>query len=326
MSDSFLASRGFPYLVQNNERRNVKVAILGCGPSGLLAAHACYISDVEFDIYSKKRKSELFGSQYLHNPIPQLTPLSDQGVPVKYITLGTPEEYRRKTHGKWWDGHVAPEEFEPDHTAWDIRQAYDMLWSLYWRKIQNYDVKEASLALQAFPDEAVSYDLEQNEVLGIGNKKNQYDLIVSTIPRTIWEREGDEFIFSEGWALGDAPERGIFVEEVLKLMGENGGGFLPSVNGEMPDNHIICDGTTGASWTRLSKVYGYATVEWPHHVPKPHPLATRVTKPLHYTPGPSQGDVPNSEWLHVGRYGEWKKGVVVTDAFDEVYKKIQEMK
>lgn len=304
----------------------MKVAILGCGPSGLLAAHACYISDVEFDIYSKKRKSELFGSQYLHNPIPQLTPLSDQGVPVKYITLGTPEEYRRKTHGKWWDGHVAPEEFEPDHTAWDIRQAYDMLWSLYWRKIQNYDVKEASLALQAFPDEAVSYDLEQNEVLGIGNKKNQYDLIVSTIPRTIWEREGDEFIFSEGWALGDAPERGIFVEEVLKLIGENDGGFFSSVNDGMPDNHIICDGTTGASWTRLSKVYGYATVEWPHHVPKPHPLATRVTKPLHYTPGPSQGDVPNSEWLHVGRYGEWKKGVVVTDAFDEVYKKIQEMK
>ena len=304
----------------------MKVAILGCGPSGLLAAHACYISDVEFDIYSKKRKSELFGSQYLHNPIPQLTPLSDQGVPVKYITLGTPEEYRRKTHGKWWDGHVAPEEFEPDHTAWDIRQAYDMLWSLYWRKIQNYDVKEASLALQAFPDEAVSYDLEQNEVLGIGNKKNQYDLIVSTIPRTIWEREGDEFIFSEGWALGDAPERGVFVEEVLKEMGENDGGFFSSVNDGMPDNHIICDGTTGASWTRLSKVYGYASVEWPHHVPQPHPLASRVTKPLHYTPGPSQGDVPNSEWLHVGRYGEWKKGVVVTDAFDEVYKKIQEMK
>ena len=325
MSDSFLASRGFPYLVQNNERRNVKVAILGCGPSGLLAAHACYISDVEFDIYSKKRKSELFGSQYLHNPIPQLTPLSDQGVPVKYITLGTPEEYRRKTHGKWWDGHVGQDEFEPDHTAWDIRQTYDKLWHLYWRKIKDFDIKDLSWEHQAHPDAAVSYTLGMNSDIGISGG-NEYDLVVSTVPRTLWERNGDEFIFSEGWALGDAPERGVFVEDILKEMGEIDGGFFYSVDGGMPNNYIICDGTSETAWTRLSKVYGYATVEWPHHVPQPHPLATRVTKPLHYTPGKSQGRVPSRNWLHVGRYGKWEKGVVVTDAFDEVYKKIQEMK
>lgn len=303
----------------------MKVAILGCGPAGLLAAHACYISDVEFDIFSKKRKSELFGSQYLHNPIPELTDYRDDGVPVKYITLGTPEEYRRKTHGKWWDGQVAPEEFEPDHTAWDIRQAYDRLWNLYWRKVTNFDINAASHALQAYPDEAVSYEIGMNSCIGIKGK-DEYDLVVSTVPRTLWKREGDEYIFSEGWALGDAPERGVFVEEVLKEMGENDGGFFSSVNDGMPDNHIICDGTSDVPWTRLSKVYGYASVEWPHHVPQPHPLATRVTKPLHCTPGPSQGQAPSRNWLHVGRYGQWEKGVVVTDAFDQVYKKLQEMK
>jgi hypothetical protein len=303
----------------------MKVAILGCGPAGLLAAHACYISDVEFDIYSKKRKSELFGSQYLHNPIPELTPLSDTGVPVRYITLGSPEEYRRKTHGKWWDGQVAPEEFEPDHTAWDIRQAYDQLWSLYWRKISDYDINKASEEYCTYPDEAVSYDLSQDKDLEIGGKANKYDLIVSTVPRTIWKRNGDEFIFSEGWALGDAPERGVFVEDIVDL-GNSGFMSSGSLSGDMPDNHIVCDGTSEVPWTRLSKVYGYTSVEWPHHVPQPHSLATLVTKPLHYAPGTGQLDAPSRNWLHVGRYGEWKKGVVVTDAFDEVYKKIQEMK
>lgn len=286
----------------------MRAAILGCGPTGLLAAHACYVEGIEFDIFSKKRKSELFGSQYLHNPITDLAVHPEEGVPVKYVTVGSPEEYRRKTHGKWWDGHVAPEEFEPDHTAWDIRQAYDLLWNLYWRKIRDYTIPTQ--------DHLDQFGLKQSIAgyvmwdLGL----NDYDLVISTVPRDIWAVEGEEFIYSEGWALGDAPERGIFVDDIITVPHDEAA----------QDNIIICDGTSSVPWTRYSKVYGYTSIEWPHHAPKPHPHAARVRKPLHYSPA-SQNPNLTADWLHVGRYGQFEKGVVVTDAFDQVIKKIRSM-
>ncbi len=49
-----------------------------------------------------------------------------------------------------------------------------------------------------------------------------------------------------------------------------------------------------------------------------------VTKPLRYQPSPFQFN-PANQMLHVGRYGQWQKGVVVTDAFNDVVKKIGEM-
>ncbi|QNJ55376.1 oxidoreductase [Gordonia phage LittleFella] len=291
----------------------MRAAILGCGPTGLLAAHACAMNYVDVAIFSKKRKSELYGSQYLHNPIPGLTPEYDQGVPVKYVTRGTPEEYRRKTHGKWWDGHIGANEFEPDHTAWNIRHAYDVLWGQYSRFIQDYTIPEmptygvSSLGVSKYSAADIVID---------DLRLHEYDLVISTVPRPLWAISGDEFIYSEGWALGDAPERGLFVEDEMGFRDEN---F------SMADNTIVCDGTSQVPWTRLSKVYGYTTVEWPHHVPQPHPKATRVQKPLHYTPAES-GRNPTSEWLHVGRYGQFEKGVVVTDAFDQVVKAIKNLK
>lgn len=285
------------YLSTDYRKAVMKVAILGCGPTGLLAAHACAIRGVSYDIFSKKRKSFLFGSQYLHESIRGLN-FPEDGEPVKYITRGTPEEYRRKTHGKWWDGHVAPEEFEPDHTAWDIRQAYDRLWRFYSSDIQHYEIADPSeMDKGHHVADRVNYDL------GLPS----YDLVISTVPRSIWKVPGEEFIFSEGWALGDAPEQGQFVDF------------------QCDDNTIICDGTEDVSWTRLSRVFGYTTVEWPHHAPKPPlPGVARVVKPLHYRPN-SQMPNPTAGWLHVGRYGQFQKGIVVTDAFHDVINKLKEM-
>lgn len=290
------------------------VAILGCGPTGLLAAHACSLEGYDFEIFSKKRKSELFGSQYLHNPIPGITAENDEGVPVKYIVKGTPEEYRRKTHGKWWDGHVAPEEFEPDHTAWDIRQAYDALWRKYVGDIEMYNIPTRGALAGFFQRESSDIGVGGYVSWDLGLK--EYELVISTVPRDIWKVPGEEFVYSEGWALGDAPERGVFVEDIVGNFGKDG----------LADNQIICDGTDYVPWTRLSKVYGYTSIEWPHHAAQPHQQATLVRKPLHYTPAASQNANPTANWLHVGRYGQFEKGVVVTDAFDQVLKKLKEMK
>ena len=278
----------------------MKVAILGCGPTGLLAAHACKLEGADFEIFSKKRKSQLFGSQYLHQPIPEVTRY-DEHVGVKYVTLGTPEEYRRKTHGKWWDGHIAQEDFEPDHIAWNIRTAYDTLWQLYGHGVHHYEFITDEGKLRQY--RGTTFDVARYDL-----QLTNFDLVINTMPRTIWQVPGDEFIFSEGWALGDAPEEGKFIPH------------------EITDNTIICDGTPDTAWTRLSRVFGYGSVEWPHHTPRPPlPGVAMVTKPLHYLPS-TQVANPTAEWLHVGRYGKFEKGVVVTDAFEDVLRKLQEMK
>ena len=76
------------------------------------------MSDVDFRIFSQKRKSFLFGSQYLHEPIPGISDFSDYE-DITYITKGSPADYRRKVHGDAWDGVIRPEDFEPHDRAWD---------------------------------------------------------------------------------------------------------------------------------------------------------------------------------------------------------------
>lgn len=266
-----------------------KVAILGCGPTGLLAAHACALNNVDFQIFSKKRKSFLFGSQYLHQSIPGINNFEDN-VEVFYKTNGSPSEYRRKVHGSAWDGIVSPEDFEEHHVAWNIRQAYDKLWGAYGSEVIDCQIP--------------FHDSGRANYLWALNELNlaEYDLVVSTVPRTIWKFPGDNFVSSKGWAMGDAPEHGIFVP----------------YSTHRRDNIIICDGTDEVAWTRLSKVFGYTTVEWPHHSKPPLQGVSEVVKPLRFEPGPV--DNPANDWLHVGRYGKWHKGVLVTDAFNDVLK------
>lgn len=274
------------------------VAIIGCGPTGLIAAHACAMNGISFRIFSKKRKSFLFGSQYLHEPIPDLIDESE-GKPVRYINVGTPEEYRRKTHGKWWDGIIAPEDFETEHTAWDIREAYGRLWNRYGRGVNDAEIVDGTLYVD-----------------GVDWMKElaAHDLVVSTVPRRLWAVDGDEFIYSEGWALGDAPEHGVFVPY------------------DLTDNTIICDGSPDVHYNRLSKVFGYTTVEWPAHTDmnvvmaaEGMPQPSKFIKPLAFHPSATRYN-RTSDWLHVGRFGAWRKAVLVTDAWHETNKALEELK
>lgn len=163
----------------------MRVAILGCGPAGLLAAHACHINGVHFDIYSKMRKSTLFGAQYLHQGIDGIT---GDPVEVEYILNGDPVDYREKVYGLKWDGEVSPETLTTNHMAWDIRAAYDKLWHRYQDRIH---------------DCVISPDFQEWDGLA------EYDKVISTIPRTVWREGSDQFEFSTVWAVGDAPELGV---------------------------------------------------------------------------------------------------------------------
>lgn len=260
------------------ESRVSRVAVLGCGPAGLLAAYAAdRFGGAEVSIFSKKRKSEMFGAQYLHTHIPGI-PLPEP-VDIKYQLQGTIEGYREKVYGSTWAGGVSPGDLESEHKAWDIRAAYNWLWDMYQPAIQDgiIDVrKNAARFTQAI---------------------GEVDLMISSIPRSqmCMRPELHKFHSQTVWSIGDAPERGVFAPVPIES-----------------DNTVICNGEPDVGWYRASKVYGYKTVEWPEKRKPPYEGVAEVTKPL-YTDCDCWPQV-----TFVGRYGKWNKSVLSHTAFDEV--------
>lgn len=266
------------------------VAILGCGPAGLLAAHAAVLSGWDFRVYSRKQRSQLYGAQYLHQPIPNL----DCGTPalVHYELRGTPEAYRRKVYGDSWDGTVSPEDFMETHSAWDIRRAYRNLWELYHTEIEAFDFTNT-------PAWMLYEDLAGKQTF-----TSSHDIVISTVPRKLWAEPGDVFESQRIWALGDTEER--------------------RVNGNRPpDFTVVCSADVLVPWYRVSNIYGYATMEWPYDYeawePEPPSMgASIVEKPLRHN------STAASDFHHVGRYGKWEKGVLSSDAFYDAMKTFAE--
>jgi len=257
------------------------VAILGCGPSGLMAAHAAAMSKWDFRIYSKKQESRLYGAQYLHAAIPGLE--SGETKTVKYQIMGTPEQYRHKVYGEAWDGTVSPEDFLEQHYAWNLRSAYRQLWCRYREQIVDFELSPSNMYL-------------------IDNTY-QADLVISTIPRTVWDNDNSHFERINIWALGDTE--------------------MPRVEPPYrPEAFtVMCDGRPATPWYRVSNIFGYCTVEWPQwwntpfaSVTPPVQGAALVAKPLVYTGSAAQ------DFIHLGRYAQWTKGVLTSDVFFDAMK------
>jgi hypothetical protein len=259
------------------------VAILGCGPAGLLVAHAAELSNWDFKIYSLKRKSPIFGAQYLHEPILDLQ-LPDP-VMLSYKLDGTPEEYRQKVYGPSWDGQTSPEDYEGSHLAWDLREAYEQLWFEYGSEVQPID-------LASIPSWILYEDLTKRQTLSDG-----HDLVISTVPRTVFDGDDSNFERTNVWALGDSDHQRVFM-------------YRP------PSFTVQCDGTKTNQWYRVSNIFGYCTMEWPQwwntpfaSVTPPARGAQMIAKPLRYTGSAAQ------DLIHLGRYAQWQKGVLTSDVF-----------
>ena len=272
-----------------------RVAILGCGPAGLMVAHAAALAGWDFRIYSRKQKSALYGAQYLHRPIPKLGHTFGSLQTIRYQLNGTPEQYRNKVYGEGWDGTVSPEDLMTEHPAWDLRAAYDRLWAQYSGEVRPVDIywsKEGAL---------------KDHFRNWGA-----DLVISTIPRKVWAQPGDVFESTKVWALGDTE--------------------MPRV--EKPYRPepftVMCDGRPHVPWYRVSNIYGYCTIEWPydpiHRIASrltlraPAPGASLVEKPLRHNSKAA------SDFVHLGRYGKWEKGVLTSDAFFDAMKALAEDK
>jgi hypothetical protein len=137
------------------------VLILGCGPAGLMAAHAVFRLGGSPHIVALGEQSRFQGAQYLHEPIPGITEEPD-GV-IRTFRQGTKEGYAQKVYGDpnapcSWD---LQQEEKP---AWDLRRVYRRLWDLYSARIFELQVTRAEI--------------------GAWESDPQWPLILSSIPAT----------------------------------------------------------------------------------------------------------------------------------------------
>lgn len=276
------------------QRRSKRAAVLGCGPTGLFAAHALIENGWSVGIYSKARKSHLFGAQYLHMPVPGLTP-DGAPVPLKYLLTGTPEGYREKVYGI---GSVVTsvEVLGQEHPAWDIRATYDAAWERYGSMVTDMPLSPEALGVTRWDPM-----WESNEALPLSLRPADFDVILSSIPAPTmcYQTDLHQFQSAQVWAMGDAPSQGQYVP------------FRPG------DGIVECNGDPDTGWYRAANVYGHATVEWPANRKPPLPGVANVTKPIRTDCNCYQDHRFQTKYIPIGRYGRWTKGVLTHDAYNQ---------
>lgn len=244
--------------------------MLGCGPAGLFAAYAAEQTGAEVQVISKLRRSEMYGAQYLHSEIPGLTD-GQKPFEVEYRLEGDLDDYLKKVYGDTIPDRsaITVESLVGKYPAWDIRAAYHRAFDLAYSKVYHHEVRSDSIAKIA--------------------SEFRPDLLISTIPATSLCLGGHSFDVRKIWAIGDAPERGV---------------WAPRFSNE--PGLIQYDGTRFTGWYRYSLIAGYASVEWPYGTKPPIPEVAEVLKPVGTTCD-CWLDMRRVKVLRLGRYGAWDR-------------------
>lgn len=123
-----------------------RVLVIGCGPSGLLAAHAAAQRGFGVQIVAPKQKSQMGGAMFLHEPIPDLNDPEEPTGYIRLLKVGDPEVYAKKVYGRrnakvsWnlWDEGLIP--------AWSMAATYHHLWGKYHDLIEDASVSGSEIA------------------------------------------------------------------------------------------------------------------------------------------------------------------------------------
>ncbi len=257
----------------------MKVAVLGCGPAGLIAAYGAREAGASVRLISGSRTpSDLYGCQYLHEPIPGITKADP--VEMRYKLVGTAEGYRRKVYGEGADiVAVSPNTLEENHLAWDLRWTYRQLWE---RLACEEEVETVHLSRKSARRIAEHLAREEYQV-------------VCTIPRyAVCQHDRHVFLRALVYARGDAPALARYA----------------SPEDDVEPNTVVCNGDQDVAWYRTSNVFGHSTVEWSlAGIMFRPPGASLVHKPV----ATNCNCFPH--WRFAGRYGTWTKGVLSHEAF-----------
>lgn len=268
-------------------KRARRVAILGAGPAGVLAAQAAYERGYDPVIFSRPplgdragsvAKSDLHGCQYLHAPVPDPSFAGGPGKPVAYTLRGTAGDYRKKVYGTD-DTRIAvsPDEYgqAQPHMAWDLRHVYDKLWARW---------QPAMRPMHITPEE-----------VSITLRGGAWARVFSTVPAHAICYDGShEFTEQAVWAMGQ----------------REGSQDFPFA---CPPFTVVCNGERDTGWYRMANVFGMTTVEWATLRKPPIRGVVQVNKPIRTSCTCHQG----AGLVRLGRFGKWQKGVLVHTAYTE---------
>lgn len=266
------------------------VLILGSGPAGLMAAHACKITGVPFTVVTQggadgAHRSKIGGAQFVHNAVPGVMDTEPEGK-LTYHVVGEETGYKHKVYGLSEVPFVSVRNVRDGQVVgvWSIQRAYDRLWD---------DIAGggSSLHLGNVTPEWLADEIESG----------RWAHIVSTIPKTA------VCIARAGY--GDKPHS--FVSQAIKIANEC------MLNYDSTESHIWYDGTQNVSWYRTSQIFGVGSTEWGNDFAERNlPYKTvPVRKPVSTDCTCFMGKV-----LFTGRFGAWRKGLLVHHAFSDTWK------
>lgn len=116
-----------------------QAAVIGCGPAGLLAAHALALADIQPVIFAVKAEpSPNARGVYLHRSIPEVTSREPDGV-VRFRRIGWRAGYAAKVYGDP-NARTSWERFNGQFPAWSVEPAYKRLWREYGSEVREQEV------------------------------------------------------------------------------------------------------------------------------------------------------------------------------------------
>lgn len=259
------------------------VAVLGCGPAGLLAAHAVALRGQPIAIFSRAMPSQVGGAQFLHKPIPLITDEDPEAV-VTFSVEGDVHEYRNKVYGDPMTDRdavavpfVSMENVPAEQPAWSMKGAYERLWDMYGNAVNDTMVGPQWL--------------EDN--------MDDFSMVVSTVPLPALCAARAGLIH----------EAHYFTTQTI--------GITLGQHDHLPDNHVVYDGTKDRAWYRASKLFGESSAEYGRRGVPPGATVISLAKPIGHT-CTCWRDM-EGVLLMAGRMGKWRKGVLAHQAFEDTW-------
>lgn len=268
----------------------MKVGILGCGPSGLIAAHTADALGHDVTVFSQSDiPSYIAGAQYLHAPVPGLHNSEQPDTYIRITKTGSKQGYARKVYGRD-DAPVSWELYDREtYPAWNMRDAYKRLCDVWLPRVVPVTLNARKVAQAA----------SQGVLEGRG-----LQALVSTVPlKAICGMPKPDPM------MGIYNQHAFISQKVYIVQYEDRHNGDPSF--------IVYNGEKAPAWYRRSVIFGTEALEWSSAGPKP-PIdeLTTIRKPL-ATNCDCHASTNIPVLLH-GRYGAWRKNVLVHDVARDV--------
>lgn len=224
----------------------MKVAVLGYGPAGLIAAHTLINDGMppnDVHIIGAGGKSVIGGAQYLHEPI--IIDRDPDGE-ITFLKIGDRDGYAKKVYDDI-DTAVSWDHYEGVVPAWSLRKCYDVLWDAFedklihdtldWVSVESliatkrYDMIFSSIPMHALCEGTHAFPKVDITLVPTGPLRVDNTVMYSGRELDVWYRTS--YIFGHAWsefgpnALGGAEYLDKISESIGDEMVDVHRGFKP---------------------------------------------------------------------------------------------------